>query len=101
MVQTVNNFPSAWQVPHFTQTVYREKTHSHCLIIPVYNEGERIRRQLEKTSALGIDRAVDVIIADGGSTDGALEEDFLRHNAVSALLIKQDKGRREAQLRMA
>lgn len=100
-VLAVNNFPPAWQVPHFTQAVYREKAHPYCLIIPVYNEGERIRRQLEKTSALGIDRAVDVIIADGGSTDGALEEDFLRNNAVSALLVKQDRGRLSAQLRMA
>lgn len=87
------------QVPDSEITVLREKRHIYALVIPVINEGERIRRQLEKISAGK--PAVDVVIADGGSTDGSLVLDLLRAADCRALLLKKGPGKLSAQLRMA
>lgn len=90
---------AAWQVPTFTEMILAEKRHDYALVIPVINEGQRIRRQLGLIAK--ISPPVDVIIADGGSTDRSLELDFLRDAGVRALLIKTGPGRLSAQLRMA
>jgi dolichol-phosphate mannosyltransferase len=86
-------------LPAFTTRVFRPKRHLHALVIPVLNEGERIRRELERISAAS--PRVDVVIADGGSTDGALDDAFLTEAGVRALLTKTGPGRLGAQLRMA
>jgi dolichol-phosphate mannosyltransferase len=67
-------------------------------VIPVINEGERLLRQLEGMAAAGL--GVDVIVADGGSTDGSNAAEPLRRLGVSALLVKTGPGRLSAQLRM-
>ena len=41
----------------------------------------------------GVGAAVDVVVADGGSTDGALEAGFLAGAGVRALLVKTGAGR--------
>lgn len=71
----------------------------YALVIPVLNEGERVRGQLLRIREAGA--AVDVVVADGGSTDGALEPAFLAGAGVRALLVKTGAGRLSAQLRMA
>lgn len=43
----------------------------------------------------------DVIVADGGSTDGSLDLDFLRETGVRTLLTKTGPGKLSAQMRMA
>jgi glycosyltransferase involved in cell wall biosynthesis len=65
----------------------------------VKNEGERIRRQLVRLRPYA--KAVDVLIADWGSTDGSLEPKRLRRSGVRALLTKTGPGRLGAQMRMA
>ena len=90
---------AAWEVPDFQVTVLSPRAHPIALVIPVINEGERIRRQIERIAALA--PAVDVVIADGGSTDGSLDEAFLHANTVRAVLVKTGPGRLSAQLRMA
>jgi glycosyltransferase involved in cell wall biosynthesis len=45
--------------------------------------------------------AADIVVADGGSTDGALTADVLERAGVSALLVKKGLGRLGAQMRMA
>jgi glycosyltransferase involved in cell wall biosynthesis len=87
------------QVPTFEALVLGPKRHDHALVIPVINEGERIRRQLERIKAVA--PAVDVVIADGGSVDGSLEPAFLAQVGVRARLTKTGPGRLGAQLRMA
>jgi dolichol-phosphate mannosyltransferase len=95
----VSNSPTGRELPDHQVHVLGAKLHSHALVIPVINEGDRIRMQLARIAAL---RApVDVIIADGGSTDGSLDQGFLAQNGVTALLIKTGPGRLSAQLRMA
>lgn len=87
------------EVPDSEVTVLSEKRHTHALVIPVINEGERIGRQLARIAAIA--PAADVVIADGGSTDGSLALDLLRGAGCRALLVKKGPGRLSAQLRMA
>ncbi|GAB5467477.1 MAG: hypothetical protein Kilf2KO_05070 [Rhodospirillales bacterium] len=89
----------SWEVPEAELTVLSGKHHRYALVIPVINEGERIRRQLRAIADLAPD--LDVIVADGGSTDGSLALDYLVACGVRALLVKHGPGRLSAQLRMA
>ncbi len=88
-----------YEVPRHERLVLAPKRREHCVVVPVLNEGERIRRQLREMKPLT--DVVDIVIADGGSTDGALDPAFLADQGVRALLVKRDAGRLGAQLRMA
>ena len=87
------------EVPAHETRIFSAKRHAHALVIPVINEGERIGRQLARLAVAA--PPVDVIIADGGSSDGSLSEDRLRETGVRALLTKTGPGKLSAQLRMA
>ncbi len=56
--------------------------------MPVINEGERIESLLTRMTALGIATIADIIIVDGGSTDGSLNLASLRKQSVRGLLVK-------------
>ena len=61
-----------WQVPEYRVIFEGERKCGSCLVIPVINEGERILSllgRIQKSDAAG---RIDVIIVDGGSTDGSL-----------------------------
>jgi dolichol-phosphate mannosyltransferase len=90
-----------WQVPAFQTTFWRGRQHPWCVVIPVINEGDRIRNLLRKMAALQIDTHADVILIDGGSTDGSLEPDWLQQHGVRGLLVKTGPGKLSAQLRCA
>ena len=90
---------SDWDVPAHETALYAERQHRYALVIPVINEGDRIRGQLLRIQAAGL--AVDVVIADGGSTDGSLDADFVTGAGVRAVLTKTGPGKLSAQLRMA
>ena len=89
----------ARELPEFDVALFRDKRHRHALVIPVINEGERIRAQLRRIAALA--PRVDVVIADGGSTDGSLDQAFLAGAAVRTLLTKRGSGGLSSQLRIA
>ncbi|MEM7688945.1 MAG: glycosyltransferase family 2 protein [Pseudomonadota bacterium] len=90
---------SEWEVPAHEVALYADKRHKHALVIPVINEGERIRGQLLRVQAANL--PVDVIVADGGSTDGSLDADFVAPAGVRCVLTKTGPGKLSAQLRMA
>jgi dolichol-phosphate mannosyltransferase len=77
-------------VPHFVIERYREKSSDYCLIAIVWNEGDRIRRQIERMAAWSSE--VDLIIVDGGSDDGSLEKDHLFDHGISALVSVNERG---------
>lgn len=87
-------------VPRFEYAEYAGRKRDYVLLIPIINEGERIIRELERASRAGISDYVDIVICDGGSTDGCTEEDHLRRLGVNTLLVKRDVGKQGAQLRM-
>lgn len=86
-------------VPSYEITELHAKTARYCVCVFVINEGEKIMRQLARMQSLGL--SCDVIIADGGSTDGVLAPERLRELGVRALLVKTGVGRLSAQMRMA
>lgn len=87
-------------VPDYECYEYKDKTCDYCLLIPVINEGERIKKELERAGRANVANQVDIIVCDGGSTDGSTEERMLRKRSVNALLVKRGAGRQGAQLRM-
>ncbi len=92
---------ASWQVPTFETPLWLGRQHPWCVVIPVINEGERIKNLLCRMAVLKIDAIADIIIIDGGSIDGSLGLESLRQNSVRALLIKTGPGRLSAQLRCA
>ena len=88
-----------WQVPAYDTTLWLGKSKKYCIVIPVINEGDRIISLLTKMQAINASEMADIIIADGGSSDGSLERDRLRALGVSGLIVKTGGGKLSAQLR--
>ena len=84
----------------FEKKEYKEKKNKYCLCIPIINEGEKIKKELEKAKKHNIDKLVDIIICDGDSTDSSTKDSSLKKLGVNTLLIKKDIGKQGAQLRM-
>lgn len=87
-------------VPKFECTEYVGKTKDYAVLIPIINEGDRIHRELFRAKKHNISDYADIVICDGGSTDGCTDERKLRKLDVNTLLVKQDEGKQGAQLRM-
>jgi len=94
-------FPAGWDVPAFELPLWQGRQRAHCVVVPVINEGARIRRLLDRMAALDIPAIADIVLVDGGSTDGSLALDALRAAGVRGLLVKTGPGRLSAQLRCA
>lgn len=92
---------NSWQIPAFEPTFWFGKLHQFCVVIPVINEGPRIGNFLKRMTGLGIDKIADIIIVDGGSTDGSLGTEQLQSAGVRGLLLKTGAGKLSAQLRCA
>jgi glycosyltransferase involved in cell wall biosynthesis len=88
-----------WEFPNFSVEELQPKKHNYCVCVFVINEGQKIQRQLERMKKNS--KQLDIIIADGGSTDGSLELSFLKSVNVRTLLTKQGPGKLSAQMRMA
>ena len=65
----------------------------------VINEGPRLHAQLQKMKPLA--NPVDILVVDGGSTDGSVEPAVLARMGVNTLLVKTGPGKLSAQMRMA
>jgi dolichol-phosphate mannosyltransferase len=90
-----------WQVPDYRVVFWLGQRHPYCVVIPVINEGTRIHQLLERMRRGGIGESADIIIVDGGSTDGSLERADLEGQGVRGWLLKTGPGRLSAQLRCA
>lgn len=87
-------------VPNFECSEFVLKQTKYCVCIPIINEGERIKKELQKAKEFKIDKMVDIIICDGDSKDGCTDEKTLKYLGVNTLLVKKDTGKQGAQLRM-
>ncbi|SBT37687.1 glycosyltransferase family 2 protein [Micromonospora auratinigra] len=87
------------QVPRHERRDFAPRRSRYAVVVPVINEGERLRGQLRRMHDCG--HGLDVLVADGGSTDGSLADDFLAAHGVRSVLVKTGPGRLGAQLRMA
>lgn len=77
---------------------FRKKQTKYCICIPVLNEGEKIKKQLERM--LPFSKLADIIIADWGSTDGSTDKKVLKKYNVRTILTLKSAGRQGTQLRM-
>jgi glycosyltransferase involved in cell wall biosynthesis len=87
------------EVPAFTTAEFGPRSADYCVCVFVINENGKLHKQLaamrEHTSGL------DVVIADGGSTDGSTDHGTLKSLGVNTLLTKTGPGKLGAQMRMA
>ena len=87
-------------VPDFKCDEFAPKKTKYCLIIPIINESPRIQKELQRAKDSGINHIIDIIICDGGSTDGCTDAEELKELGVNSLLTKIGSGKQSAQLRM-
>ncbi len=86
-------------VPDYKVLQLQPKKHDYLVCVFVINEGTRIQNQLEKMGKYS--NVLDILVADGGSTDGSLETKFLKTTKTMALLTKTGPGKLSSQMRMA
>lgn len=91
--------PRAWEIPEYETFELKPREKAYCLCIFVINEGQKFLKLLERL--LPYSDEVDVIVADGGSTDGSTNLDVLRERNVRTLLVKTGPGKLSAQMRVA
>lgn len=99
MEQNFNLIKSTWQVPSYDTQLWQGKKHDYCIVIPVINEGNRIRNLLKRMQQICVSEIADIIIVDGGSVDGSLDLKALKSLDVSGLLLKTAPGKLSTQLR--
>ncbi len=58
---------SGWEIPAFETLLWEGRRHPWCVVIPVINEGERIRNLLARMTELKISKLADIIIVDGAA----------------------------------
>ena len=87
-------------VPKFSCTEFSKKSNDYVVLIPIINEGDRIIKELKRAYRFNVSDYADIVICDGGSTDGCTEENMLKKLRVNSLLVKRDEGKQGAQLRM-
>lgn len=87
-------------VPAFESHEFSPRCAPYVLLIPIINEGNRIIRELEKALSHNLHTGVDIVLCDGGSTDGCTEPERLKKLHVNTLLVKKSDGKQGAQLRM-
>lgn len=89
-------------VPDYDVQVRGGRRGRAVVVVPVLDEGERIQHQLRRMGELDLGaHAADLVVADGGSSDGSLDEPSLEGGGVRAVLVKRGAGALSAQLRMA
>ena len=98
-MERLAQIPDAAEVPAHQVVFSNPRSSRYAVLIPVINEGDRILRQLGGMAESRY--GYDIVIADGGSTDGSMDVARLKDAFhVSALLVKTGPGRQAAQLRM-
>ena len=91
--------PKYYQIPKYEQAYTSEKQNDYCVAIFVINEGEKLHKQLQRMQNSNLN--IDIIISDGGSSDGSTDSRVLKNLGVNTLLIKKENGKLGSQMRIA
>lgn len=73
------------KLPEYELIEINPRKRQYLICIPVLNEGDRFFRQLQKMQDINVYDVADLIVCDGGSTDGSANVDVLRDYGVTAL----------------
>ena len=65
-------------IPEYEVVSLKAHLLKNALVIPVINEGQRLHDLLEKIQLLELTNIIDIVIIDGGSTDGSVDIDLFR-----------------------
>jgi dolichol-phosphate mannosyltransferase len=87
------------QVPDYRAAEYRPRSADYCTCAFVINENGKLHKQLDRMAPFA--GLADVVVADGGSTDGSTARADLEPRGVNTLLVKTGPGKLGAQMRMA
>jgi dolichol-phosphate mannosyltransferase len=87
-------------VPAFECCEYAPKNKDYVVLIPIINEGDRILKELYRAYKHDVSSHADIVICDGGSTDGCTNDKKLKKLKVNTLIVKKGPGKQGAQLRM-
>lgn len=98
MPQIINNNKDNIRLPKYELHILKEKKNKYLICIPVINEGDKFLNQLKSMLEAGIDNVADIIICDGGSTDGSTSVKMLSEYNVTALIIRKSSGHLSDQL---
>ena len=64
-------------VPDFECEEFNSRQRDYVVLIPIINEGNRILNELKRAQAANVSAVADIVICDGGSTDGSTEKGVL------------------------
>ena len=99
LTESIRQKNPSWEFPDFELNELSKKKNKYAICVFVINEGKKVQNQLKRMAKYA--DQIDIIVADGGSTDGSLEPAFLKEQKVHALLTKKGPGKLSAQMRMA
>ncbi|MGL4393720.1 MAG: glycosyltransferase family 2 protein [Brevinema sp.] len=84
------------ELPSFEYKEFKTKSKKVALLIPTWNEGERIQNELRTIKNNNICDLVDIILMDGGTTDGSLNDEFINEIGLRGVLTISAKGQGNA-----
>ena len=90
-----------WYVPKHHVNYFDGVTSEVAVVIPVINEAERLGALLTRMGQRQVSTYADIVIVDGGSTDGSVNPVNLREAGVKGLLTYQGRSGLSAQLQVA
>jgi dolichol-phosphate mannosyltransferase len=86
------------RLPEYEIADLINKKNCYAVCIPVFNEGDRIKKQLEEMQQKSIYAIADIFICDGGSTDNCTDRDLLKKLNVNLLILRKSPGHMSDQL---
>ncbi len=88
MQQIVANMTKSFQQLIFT----KNKKNNYLLVIPNLNEGPELKKLVKKIFDFKINKLVDILVVDGGSTDNSIDLNFLKKKINTLMYIKNNTG---------
>lgn len=83
-------------LPGYEVRKLREKENKYCICIPIINEGERLKNELQRVKDNHILEIADIVLIDSGTTDDSISEENLEKYRINTL-IEMDEKRKYTQ----
>jgi dolichol-phosphate mannosyltransferase len=88
-------------VPTYVVDELAPKSNRYAAAVFMINEGEKLHKQLLRMQEAKVCDTADIILADGGSSDGSTDPNLMFKYNLRAILTKRGSGKLGAQMRMA